>query len=313
VSAPGWARGARATGYRVLGPGLAYLLHTRPAEWPIMAAHTTLGYLLAVGLAGAARGERLGPAALGLLVWVVGLNGGTLAVNSAFDRDQGDIAYLRNPPPPPAHLFAFGLALMGAGQMVALRLPRSFAAAYGLCFALSILYSVPPFRLKAVAGADWLINMWGFGTLTPFAGWAATGLPVDPARTLVLLGFCPLFAALYPLTQLYQMEEDRLRGDRTLALRLGPRGSLVVSLACACAALALFLAAGLRAGWRFDARTDLARWGALLVVGAAWIAVLVPWLAQRARLRPADHQRRMYLALGAWAVTDVAVALAWGT
>lgn len=313
MSAPGWARGARAAGYRVLGPGLAYLLHTRPAEWPIMAAHTALGYVLAVGIAGAARGERWGSAVLGLLAWVVGLNGGTLAINSAFDRDEGDVAYLRDPPPPPAHLFAFGLGLMGAGLAVALALPAPFTVAYGICFALSVLYSVPPFRLKAVAGADWLINMWGFGTLTPFAGWAATGLPVDPARRLVLLAFCPLFAALYPLTQLYQMGEDRRRGDRTLALRLGLRRSLVAAAACAALAVALFVAAAVRAGWRLHSADDLARWGGVLLIIAAWAIVLLPWLARHARLAPAEHQRRMYLALGAWAVTDVTVALAWGT
>ena len=60
--------------------------------------------LLAVGLAGAADGRRLGPALLGLALWVVCLNGGTLALNSAFDRDEGDIAYLRRPPPPPRYL-----------------------------------------------------------------------------------------------------------------------------------------------------------------------------------------------------------------
>ena len=313
MSAPGWARGGRAAGYRILGPGLAYLLHTRPAEWPIMAAHTALGYLLAVGLSGAARGEHLGGVAVGLLAWVVGLNGGTLAINSAFDRDEGDVAYLRDPPPPPAHLFGFGLALMAAGQVIAFLLPRAFALAYGACFALSILYSVPPFRLKAVAGADWLINMIGFGTLTPFAGWAATGLPVDAARGLVLLAFCPLFAALYPLTQLYQMDEDRRRGDRTLALRLGVRRSLEAALASTALALGLLVAGGLRAGWRLHASADLARWGGIAVAGAAWGAVLLPWLARHRVLPAAEHQRRMYLALGAWAVTDVVVALAWGT
>ena len=44
------------------------------------------------------------PALLGLVLWVVCLNGGTLALNSAFDRDEGDIAYLRRPPLPPRHL-----------------------------------------------------------------------------------------------------------------------------------------------------------------------------------------------------------------
>ncbi len=313
MSAPEWARGARAAAYRVLGPGLAYLLHTRPAEWPIMAAHTALGYTLAVGLDAVGRGERLGSAALGLVAWVVGLNGGTLAINSAFDRDEGDVAYLRDPPPPPTNLFAFGLALMTAGFALALVLPTPFAVVYAICFGLSILYSVPPFRLKAVAGADWLINMWGFGTLTPFAGWAATGLPVDPARRLVLLAFCPLFAALYPLTQLYQMEEDRRRGDRTLALRLGLGRSLVTSTLCAGLAVTLFVAGGVRAGWRLHSADDLARWSGMVLVGGAWAIVLLPWLIGHARLAPVEHQRRMYLALGAWAVTDVTVALAWGT
>lgn len=278
-----------------------------------MAAHTTVGYLLAVRLDGAASGERLVAAAVGIVLWVVGLNGGTLAVNSAFDRDEGDVAYLRNPPPPPTRLFRFGLALMVAGQLAALLLPTGFALAYALCFTLSILYSVPPVRLKAVAGADWLINMWGFGTLTPFAGWAATGLPLDAARGLVLLAFCPLFAALYPLTQIYQMEADQRRGDRTLALRLGLRRSLVVSLLCAALAFALFVLVGVRAGWRLDTIADLARWAAVLGSAGCWGAVLRPWLAQHAGLQVAEHQRRMYLALGAWAITDVAVVLAWGT
>jgi 4-hydroxybenzoate polyprenyltransferase len=297
----------------MFGPGLAYLLHTRPAEWPIMAAHTALGYLLAVGLVGAAQGESLGRALLGLLVWVVGLNGGTLAVNSAFDRDDDDIAYLRNPPPAPRNLFAFGLALMLLGQLVALTLPVAFALVYALCFALSLLYSVPPVRLKAVAGVDWLINMWGFGTFTPFAGWASTGLPLEPARGLVLLAFCPLFAALYPLTQIYQMEGDSRRGDRTLALRLGLHRSLAVALLCAALAFGLFVLAGIRAGWRFHTVADVARWTGILVAAGAWGAVLLPWIIRHPGMGAAGHQRRMYLALAAWAVTDVVVVLAWAS
>src|SRR5437773_8326389 len=37
----------------------------------------------------------------------------------------------------------------------------------------------------SVAGVDWVINMWGFGTLTPFAAWAATGRPLDAGHALV--------------------------------------------------------------------------------------------------------------------------------
>ena len=36
------AQGGRTLGYRVLGPAFDYLLHLRPAEWPVIAAHTAL-------------------------------------------------------------------------------------------------------------------------------------------------------------------------------------------------------------------------------------------------------------------------------
>ena len=77
-------------------------------------------------------------------------------------------------------------------------------------------------------------------------------------------------------------------------------------------AFAIFAAAGLRAGWRL-AGADLWRWGALLLALGAWALVLIPWRRRWARMVPAEHERGMYRALGAWAITDVAVVLAWGS
>jgi 4-hydroxybenzoate polyprenyltransferase len=300
----------RRTGYRLFGPSFNYLLHTRPAEWPIMVAHTLLGYVLAVGVHGALRGEHAGPVALGLVLWVLCLNGGTLALNSAYDKDEGDIAYLRQPPPPPRHLARFSLGLMVLGLLLASLLPGEFQAAYAICLVLSVLYSVPPVRLKTVPGADWLINMVGFGTLTPYAGWAATGLPLHPAPGVVLLGFCPLFAALYPLTQIYQFEEDTRRGDRTLALTLGPRRSLLISLAAALLAFGIFALAAWRTGWN---PSESWRWLPPIVAAAGWALVLIPWLLRLNRMTARAHQHGMYRALMAWALTDVAVVFVWGT
>jgi hypothetical protein len=45
----------------------------------------------------------------------------------------------------------------------------------------------------------------------------------------------------------------------------------------------------------------------------AWGSVLLPWISHHAGMHAANHQRRMYLALAAWAVTDVVVILAWGS
>jgi len=289
----------RRWGYRVLpGDLFSYVLHMRPAEWPIMAAHTAFGYVLAVGWSGVGKGVALGDALLALLIWVVFLNGGTLAINSVFDRDEGDIGYLNAPPPLPRYLLHFSVALLVAGQLMALMLPPGFQIAYAICFVMSILYSVPPFRFKAVAGVDWVINMWGFGTLTPYAAWAATGRPLDFGHGLVLLAFCPLFAGLYPLTQLYQFDEDRRRGDRTLALILGMRTSLIVAIA------SVLLAFGLL-GWA-AAVLRTSSW-LLAVPLACWLAVLLPWFARHAAWTPAEHQRGMYRALTAWAVTDIVV------
>ena len=297
----------RRWGYRVLpGDLYSYLLHMRPAEWPIMAAHTLLGYVLAVGFAGVVRGAWL-PQALGALaIWVIFLNGGTLAINSVFDRDEGDIGYLNAPPPLPRYLLHFSVALLVAGQLLAFTLPRGFQIAYAICFVLSILYSVPPFRFKAVAGVDWVINMWGFGTLTPYAAWAATGRPLDAGHGLVLLAFCPLFAGLYPLTQLYQFDEDRRRGDRTLALILGMRASLIV------ATLSTLLAFGLLV-WGMRLLQVGPKGFALLLPLVLWLAVLLPWLSGHAAWSPRQHQRGMYRALAAWAVTDLTVLYVFAT
>jgi 4-hydroxybenzoate polyprenyltransferase len=272
-----------------------------------MAAHTLLGYLLAVGLEGARAGEHIGPAVLGLCIWVVCLNGGTLALNSAFDRDEGDVAYLRQPPPPPRHLASFGLTLMFSGLIAAFALPAGYRVAYAVCLVLSVLYSVPPFRLKSVPGADWVINMWGFGTLTPYAGWATTGMRLDAPHGLVLLGFCPLFAALYPLTQIYQFEEDSRRGDRTLARSLGIKWSLGIALIAVGIAFAVFARAGVAASWR---AAD-ARWLVLGICAGAWVILLSTWLLRHPRMSARDHQRGMYQALGAWALTDVGLVVIW--
>jgi lycopene elongase/hydratase (dihydrobisanhydrobacterioruberin-forming) len=301
---------ARRAGYRLLGTRLDYLLHLRPVEWPIVAGHTALGYLLAVGPRGALVGDHWQDAALGIVLWVVCLNGGTLALNSAFDRDEGDIAYLRRPPPPPRGLAPASVALMLVGLAVAFALPLGYRIAYAVCLVMSLLYSVPPMRLKAVAGADWIVNMLGFGTLTPYAGWAATGMPLDASRALALAAFCPLFAALYPLTQIYQLEEDIRRGDRTLATVLGVRGSLNAAIAAVAVAFVLFAAAGVLAGWSVGARAW--RWPVLALSLTGWLAVLLPWRQKAEGFEAAEHQRGMYRALVVWALTDVVVLITFG-
>jgi 4-hydroxybenzoate polyprenyltransferase len=167
---------------------------------------------------------------------------------------------------------------------------------------MSLLYSVPPIRAKARAGLDVLINATGFGALTVFAGWAAFGRPLEPPIPAVTAGFFFLFVAFYPLTQLYQMDEDRARGDSTLALAVGKRNALRLALASAVVAFAFFLG---EAWLRFRNPASLG----LALVFALWLLLLIPWLRRAETTSRADEQRGFYRALWIWALTDVAVVL----
>jgi 4-hydroxybenzoate polyprenyltransferase len=286
---------------RVVGPRvMPYLLHLRPLEWPIMTAHFLLGSLLAAGWP--LPGRTVG---FGWLVFVVLLNGGTLAINSAFDKDEGDIGYLKAPPEPPKYLLHMSSLMLAASLGLGFLLPPAFAWSNAACVVMSVLYSVPPARLKARAGWDLLINMIGFGALTPMAGWGLSGRPVPSWFIWIAVGFALLFGALYPATQIYQIEEDRARGDRTLVIRAGEGFSLWGAVALAFLAHACFGGALLASG-----RSGAWPW-ALPSLGA-WLAVLLPWCLRWRRMSQHQHEAGMYRALAAWAVTDLSLlALFW--
>jgi 4-hydroxybenzoate polyprenyltransferase len=261
----------------------------------------TVGFLLANGLAFSP--DSLRRWLIAAVAWAVLGNGGTLAINSVYDRDGGDIGYLDDPPAVPTALLPFSLTVLIAGWLVAATLGGSFLWAYTICFALSILYSVPPFRAKARAGFDVLINSIGFGALTLYAGWAATGKPAGPPVVAVSVGFFLLFAGFYPLTQIYQMDEDLSRGDSTLALVLGRTHALRFAVVAICLAFVFFLGQAWNSYLTFRA-------AGLVVALALWLGLLIPWWRRAGSLGRAQEQRGFYQALWIWALTDIAIVAA---
>ncbi len=262
-----------------------------------MTAHFLLGTLLAAGLA-----APLKATTLGWFVFIVLMNGGTLAINSAFDQDEGDIGYLKQPPKPPKHLFLVSAGMLLLSLGLGFLLPPVFAWSNALCVVMSVLYSMPPIRLKARAGWDLLINCLGFGLLTPLAGWGLTGRAPTPPFLALILGFAFLFGALYPLTQIYQIEEDRARGDRTMVIKLGETLSLGLALVLAIVAHGCFG----WALWAFPVSRIHLLLGLVPSLGI-WGGVLIPWLLDWRNWSAARHEAGMYRALVAWAVTDLSL------
>ncbi len=289
---------------------------TRPRQWPILSAQFAVGVALALppwpALDGAVHSLAPLPLAGAWLAWVVLLNGGTLAYNSAWDRDTGAVAYLRRPPAPPRWLAGASLAAMLAGVLVGgLLVGPALAGVIAACVALSVAYSHPGPRWKGRPGLDLLTNMVGYGAGTTAAGLLAgraalpAGAPTaDTEALLFCLAFAFLFGSFYPLSQVYQIEADRRRGDRTLSAALGAQRALALAMFLGLGALGSMQAA-LAGGGRGPARWLPA------VAMFLWLAHLWRWRAQAVGMDAAAHERAMYRALFLWALVDGMLVAAW--
>jgi len=156
--------------------------------------------------------------------------------NSYFDKDEKSIGGLKNPPPVNKGLYYLSLLFdVIAIVLGLLKISLLFALlllVYGL---VSKAYSHPSIRLKKFPIAGWLTvgTFQGFFTfLMCYVGINNYELEnlmnvrvLIPATlsTILLLG-------TYPMTQIYQHEEDAARGDRTLSLLLGIKGTFIFVL-----------------------------------------------------------------------------------
>lgn len=292
---------ARAFLSKVLPPGwMPYLLHLRPRTWPIAAFHMSVGFLLAIGLQFTA--DAIWQWLIAFFAWVILGNGGTLAINSVFDNDERDIGYLDDPPPPPPHLLQFSVFFLLAGWPLATLLGWRFLVAYSASLVMSVLYSVPPFRLKGRVGGDVLINAFGYGALTVYAGWAAIGRPLEPPIVNACCGSFFMVAGTLPLSQIYQTAEDRDRGDSTLAVLLTKREALLFSMGAELVAFAFFLT---EAWLRYRVLQSI---GILIALGA-WAIVILPWYFQHDQVDQSYEKRGFYRALWACFITDLSIIL----
>lgn len=173
-------------------------------------------------------------AILTFIIWHLLVYPASNGYNSYFDKDEGSIALIEKPPPVDKSLYYFSLTL----DLIALIL--TIYVGWLLFFSVLIygvfskMYSHPSIRLKKYPFISFLIVFVFQGA---FVYWS-TYVSVSGINTLYgwnlnftlagLICSC-LIGATYPLTQVYQHEEDSKRGDKTLSLILGIRGSFYFS------------------------------------------------------------------------------------
>ena len=177
------------------------------------------------------------PAALAVFAAWIALQAGTLWINAAIDRDEGEVLMGRAVPPPP-HTTAWGYLALAVAVAVAAAAGAVAGVACALCALLSVAYSHPALFLKAHPVGGPLVNLVGYGLLSPLAGWAAAGVDPNPRTAAVwLLGALGVLGA-YFAAQAFQQEEDASRGYRTLVATHGP--PVVLRAARLCIGLAFF-------------------------------------------------------------------------
>ncbi len=209
---------------------------TFPARWIDYYTHLRLRFqffLSPIFLMGALlAGERLDARLLiAYLSFHLFLYAGITALNSAYDTDEGPVGGLEHPPATPPHLLAFSIVWQIIGFVLAVVINPIIAAIYAIIFVLSFAYSYPRIRFKRNPLASLLTVALGQGILPFLAAWSLPRGEIGSAFSyLGLLGMIATTAitvGLYPLTSIYQLEEDAARGDMTPSRWLGPARSFL--------------------------------------------------------------------------------------
>lgn len=173
-------------------------------------------------------------AILVFIIWHLFIYPASNGYNSYFDKDEGSIALVEKPPKVDISLYYASLLLEIIGVSLSFLINFEFALSaliYGL---LSKAYSHPAIRLKKYPIISFLVVFIFQGA---FVYWTTLGaVSGQSVLTLLdsnffiagLISSC-LIGASYPLTQVYQHEEDQKRGDQTLSLLLGIQGTFIIS------------------------------------------------------------------------------------
>ncbi|HXA00417.1 MAG TPA: UbiA family prenyltransferase, partial [Cytophagaceae bacterium] len=154
------------------------------------------------------------------------------AFNSYYDKDEGSIGGLENPPPVDKEVLYVSYIFEFASLVLAFLIGWRFAVMILIINLMFKAYSHPWIRLKKY---PWI----GLLTVAIFQGghtYMMSYMAINDASFDLLLESSVIIPAMlctvlllgsYPMTQIYQHEEDGRRGDLTISRRLGVRGTFI--------------------------------------------------------------------------------------
>jgi 1,4-dihydroxy-2-naphthoate octaprenyltransferase len=153
------------------------------------------------------------------------LFGGVTAYNSYWDKDEGPIGGLKNPPKMEKWMLYASWSFQCIGFVIAIASGFSFLCLYAISMIFFWLYSSPKTRWKAHPFLSMAAIGISTGLAPVFMGFLSIGgnkIFEYPILFSIGITFCLL--SFYPLSQLYQVEEDTKRGDVTFAVQYGKAG-----------------------------------------------------------------------------------------
>lgn len=221
---------------------------------------------------------------------------GSNIYNSYMDKDTGSIGGLKNPPPVTTRLYYASIVMDVAGLLICLLSGWQNMLLMAGYVAFSKAYSWHGIRLKKYPYLGWLMVAFFQGGYTFLLAnmaaentfgreWFTTAHFVGMLIATLLIG------AYYPLTQIYQHEEDSIRGDYTISYKLGVNGTFIFA--------AVLFAAGFFAAYMyFGAYYSLAHFW---IFGACIVPILfyfLYWFAKTIKNQKfADYNHAMLMTL----------------
>jgi 1,4-dihydroxy-2-naphthoate octaprenyltransferase len=215
--------------------------------------------------------------------------------NSYFDKDEGSIGGLMNPPPVDRGLYWTSLLLDAVAIVLGfLRVSLLFSIMLLIYGLVSKAYSHPKVRLKKYPITGWLVTGLFQGLFTflmCYAGMNNFDIESLVQAKVLMAGLITsvMLWANYPMTQVYQHEEDAKHGDKTLSLVLGIRGTFYFVGICFAIATGGF-------AWFFKVYYELKyAWSFLLCLSPVVIYFIYWFIRVLRNEHAADFRHTMWL------------------